>query len=231
VRNKPVTDTANSPARAQPAAQEDEDARQHQHRRDVERVVDDPAHDAPGVELEGADPRHEHLVPVTLLIDALEVQQAQRQGERHQCGQDAAPEDELMGQPPRAGSVADEALREQMGDDERRKGEQIAAPVLAEGIPTSAVQHRGRWSAQPHRVAVEDAEHHEDDPEQVADQRGIEPQQALAAEEGDGERDGDADQTPGQPSPVEGGVTDRRTHPGDGTRHRRALRSDEVADG
>ena len=49
---------------AQPSAQEDEHAGEHQHRGDVEGVEDEPTDDALGVELQRADVRHVHLVVV-----------------------------------------------------------------------------------------------------------------------------------------------------------------------
>ena len=49
---------------------------------------------------------------------------------------------------------------------------------------------------EPHRVAVDDAEHHEDDAEQVADEGGVEPHEPVAADERDRQRDRDADQAP-----------------------------------
>ena len=56
--------------------------------------------------LQRADLRHVHLVAVGLLADALEVQQAEGERERDERGEDAAPEHELVGQPPRRASAA-----------------------------------------------------------------------------------------------------------------------------
>ena len=96
MRNSPVTDTANSPANAkkspersvarapgsrQPATQEDEHTGEHQHRGDVEGVEDQPTHDALGIEVNRPDVRQVHLVAVSLLADAFEVEQPKRQGE------------------------------------------------------------------------------------------------------------------------------------------------------
>ena len=49
--------------------------------------------------VDGTDPGHVHLVAVGLLADALEVQQPEGQRERHERGEDAAPEHELVGEP------------------------------------------------------------------------------------------------------------------------------------
>src|SRR5262245_12220740 len=88
---------------------------------------------------------------------------------------------------------------------------------MAEGFPSPAIEHRRRRPAQPHRVPVEHTEHHEDDAEQVADERGVEPDQAVAAEEGDRQRDEDTDESPDHGPPIERSGTRRPSHPFDGT--------------
>ena len=103
---------------AEPAPEEDEHAGQHQHGGDVEGVEDQPTDDAAGIEVQRADPRHEHLIAVGPLADALEVQQAERQGEGDQGGEDAAPEHELVRQPPSRRPPADEPLGQQLGGDQ-----------------------------------------------------------------------------------------------------------------
>jgi hypothetical protein len=74
---------------AEASPQEDEHAREHEHRGDVERVEHEPADDALGVEVDCTDSRHVHLVPVGPRADALEVQQAKRQGDRDERGKHA----------------------------------------------------------------------------------------------------------------------------------------------
>ena len=106
----------------QPAAQEDEHPGEHEHGGDVEGVEDRPAEDAAGVEVQRADARHVDLVAVGLLSDALEVQQAEGQGERHEGGEDAPPEHELVGDPAGPRAAPDETLGEQLRADEPWQG-------------------------------------------------------------------------------------------------------------
>ena len=79
-------------------------------RRDVEGVEDRPTENAASVELQRPYSGQVHLVAVGLLTDALEMQQPEREGERDQRREDAAPENELMCQPPSPGPASDEAL-------------------------------------------------------------------------------------------------------------------------
>ena len=53
------------------------------------------------------------------------------------------------------------------------------------------------------RVAVGDAEHGEHDSEQVADERGIEPDEAVAADERQRDHDRDTDKTPRESATIE----------------------------
>ena len=187
----------------QPSAQEDEHASEHQHGRDIEGVEDEPTDDALGVELQGADARHVHLVVVGALADALEVQQSQRQRDRDEPGEDATPEHQLMGEPPCARPAPDETLGKQVRRDQRRQRHGVACLALPERIPTAPVQHRRRWPPQPDRVPVRHAEHREDDAEQIADERGVEPHQPVAADERQRDHDRDTDHTPRQPTAVQ----------------------------
>src|SRR5262245_28401297 len=90
-----------------------------------------------------------------------------------------------------------------MGPDERRQRDGIACPSLFERIPAPTVQHRRRRTAQPDAVAVGDAEDREQDAEQVADQRCVEPDEPLAADERDRNEDGNADDAPGEASAIQ----------------------------
>ena len=90
----------------------------------------------PASKLQRADPRHVHLVAVGLLADALEVQQAQRQRERDERGEDAPPEHELVGEPPGPRAASDEALGQQLRADERRQGGEVARPCAAGTHPS-----------------------------------------------------------------------------------------------
>ena len=96
---------------AQPSAEEDEHARQHQHRGDVEQVERDPADHAAAVEAERADLADDRPVLAAVLAHRLEVQQPEHQRERDQRGEDATPEHELMGEPSAPRPTPDERLR------------------------------------------------------------------------------------------------------------------------
>ena len=157
----------------------------------------------PASKLQRADPRHVHLVAVGLLPDALEVQQTQGQRERHESSEDAPPEHQLVSQPSGPRTTTDEALGEELRADQGRQSDQVGALAPAERIPTPAVEHRRRRATNPHRVAVDDAKHGEHQSEQIADQGGVEPHQAVAAQEGEGKRDRDGDQPPGQAPSIE----------------------------
>ncbi len=98
----------------QPPAEEQEHAGEHQHRRDVDQVEGDPPHHAAAVERQRGHRTDERLVLPTRAAHRLEVQEAQHQRKRDQRGQDAAPEHQLMGEPPRARATADEALEQEL---------------------------------------------------------------------------------------------------------------------
>ena len=98
----------------------------------------DPADDAAGIELQRADAGQVHLVAVGLLADALEVQQPERERERHEGGEDAAPEDELVGEPTGPRAPADEPLDEQVRGDEAGQRHQVARPCAAGTRPSRA---------------------------------------------------------------------------------------------
>jgi hypothetical protein len=104
-----------------------------------------------------------------------------------------------------------------LGGDERRQRDQVAALAGPERVPAAAVQHRRRRSAQPHRVAVDDAEHGEHGAEQVADERGVEPHQPVAADEGQRNNQRDRDQAPDNSSTIEWMLTGHCVPPPDDT--------------
>src|SRR5690606_14898400 len=118
--------------------------------------------------------------------------------ERDQAGEHAPPEDELVGDPPGAGAPSDERLHEEVAGDESRQREGVAPepPLPPERLPPPPVQPGGRRASQPDEVAVDDREDREQRPEQVADQRGVEPPQVAAAEHGDRDCDRDGEQSP-----------------------------------
>ena len=131
------------------------------------------------------------------------MKQPEGEGERHEGGEDAPPEDELVGDPAGARSPADEPLGEQLRADESGQGRQVGCLALPEGVPSTPIEHRRRWSTHPHGVAIDHAEHGEDQPEQVADESGVEPHQAVATDEREGDDDRHSDRSPDHSASIE----------------------------
>ena len=119
VRNRPVTDTANNPARARKSP-ERSTAIAPGSRSRRRRKMNTPASTSTAA-MSSAWKMNQPMmlsasnfsVPTretntwywsALLADALEVQQTERQRDRDERGEDATPEHQLVGQPPRPGT-------------------------------------------------------------------------------------------------------------------------------
>ena len=225
VRNRPVTDTANSPASARKSP-ERSTASAPGSRSRRRRKMNTPASTSTAAmsrawnmnqptmlsasKLHRADLRQVHLVVVGLLADALEVQQSQRQRERDQRQRGCTPRTRVGARATAPATGADEPLGQQLRRDQRRQRGGVAGLTPPERIPASPVQHRRRRSPQPHRIPVHDAEHREHDAEQVADERGVEPHQPVAADERQRHHDGDRDQAPCHATTIQPAI--RRAH-------------------
>lgn len=161
----------------------------------------------PGVELDGTA-RDEHLVALGVLPDALEVEDAQWVSGAVMSPARMHPQNTSWCATHRG---VERCLMNRWAS--RLFAEPGSATAERPRPPRNASQprrleHRGRWSTQPDRVAVQDAEHGEHQPVQVADQHGVEPEQSVAADERQRQEDGHADDAPADPrrSTLDGGV-------------------------
>src|SRR5262245_8135088 len=176
------------PPVAQPPAQGEDHARDHEQRGPHEPVEEQVPDQRCVGERDGGDAEDEDLIARKVARHRPEIEPAEHEGERDGGGEQAAPHDQLVRQPTRPAAPPDEPVRQEHADEPTDEAPEALrqASSLQERLPPAPPVEPGGRALQPHRVSIAEAERGEQTREGVADEGGIDvPQVAGPREDAD----------------------------------------------
>lgn len=115
-------------------------------------------------------------IPVEVVGQCFKMYPAKHERKRYTDGDDAAPHQEHVRAPTKLAPLKNEEIQGEIARYSYHPFLNIFGEVLRpqEHLPTSLPIERGRWSLQPHRISIGNAEGGEEHGKGVADESGVE---------------------------------------------------------